>query len=114
MAWRFEVELAAGESTLVRVTFTPREEKVHLRRNLSYEVRTTLRRYVCELRDNYVVTDRVKLPKRLRQMLARDSEAMTPLQFSSENGAMVCSTDWSRARSVKSARVCSRSGFPPS
>ncbi len=86
---RFELELAAGESTLVRITFTPREEKVRWRRNLPYEVRTALRRYGCELRDNYVVTNRVKLPNRLRQMLARDSEAMIFSQFSSENGAMV-------------------------
>ncbi|MEP7072336.1 MAG: hypothetical protein ABI839_08105, partial [Verrucomicrobiota bacterium] len=86
---QFEVELAAGESTLVRVLFTPREENVRWRGNLRYEARTMLRRYLCELRDNYIVTNKVRMPKRLRKMLARDSEAMTTLQFSDEQEEMV-------------------------
>lgn len=81
---RFEVELAAGESALIKITFTPLKENLRSL-NLPYELRTMLRRYACELRDNYIVTNRIAMPRRLRQMLAIDSEAMTPLQFYSKN-----------------------------
>lgn len=84
---RFEVELAAGESTLVRVAFKPLKENVRSRRNLPYEVRAMFRRYACELRDNYVVTKMAKMPKRLRQMIAKDSEAMPPPHFLNGHGA---------------------------
>lgn len=75
---RFEVELAPGESALVNVAFHPQKEIGHPRRNLYYEAQAMFRRYTCEFRDNFVVTNRVRLPKRLRQMIAKDSEAMSP------------------------------------
>jgi hypothetical protein len=75
---RFEVELGAGEGTIVSVAFYPLKENGHPRRNLYYEAGAMLRRYTCEFRDNYVVTNRVRLPKRVRQIIAKDSEAMSP------------------------------------
>ena len=50
---QFEVEVKAGEDITIRLHFHELGE-VKSAENLNYRVRTTLRRYLCELRDNYL------------------------------------------------------------
>ncbi len=52
-AIQFDVVLGPGETALVRVASRARKGMQLGRKNLAYEARTMLRRYACELRDNY-------------------------------------------------------------
>jgi hypothetical protein len=51
----FEVELTAGQSQTVAVTFHDLSENGRSSEHVSYKVRTMLRRYLSEVRDNYVM-----------------------------------------------------------
>jgi hypothetical protein len=51
---RFEVELKGREQTTVRLDFHELDQAKKTAENLNYTARTMLRRYLCELRDNYL------------------------------------------------------------
>jgi hypothetical protein len=54
----FEIELNPGESRTVNIKFHGLQECGQSRESVSYEVKTMLRRYLCELRDNYITPAR--------------------------------------------------------
>lgn len=61
IAWRavdgridFEIELRPGENRVIKIKFYNLAGKGHNGDNLPYRLKTTLRRYLCEVRDNYV------------------------------------------------------------
>jgi hypothetical protein len=54
----FEIELSTAESTTVSVTFHDYPGTVQCQENIGYKLKTMLRRYLSEVRDNYVVTRR--------------------------------------------------------
>ena len=62
--WRidFAIELAAGQSTTVGITFHDSFANVKGRDDVGYKVKAMLRRYLSEMRDNYIVTRRTGLP----------------------------------------------------
>ncbi len=62
----FEVQLKGRESTIVRVQFHDSDEIEPPRENISYEAQTMLRRYLCELRDNYVIKGKLMLAGMMR------------------------------------------------
>jgi hypothetical protein len=51
----FEIELNPGENQLVKIRFHDLAEKGYYGDNLPYRLKTMLRRYLCEVRDNYIV-----------------------------------------------------------
>jgi hypothetical protein len=51
---QFEVELKGGEHATIRVDFHELNEAEETAEDLNYTARTMLRRYLCELRDNYL------------------------------------------------------------
>ena len=53
------VTLAAAESTTVSVTFHDYPGTTRCQDNVQYKLKTMLRRYLSEVRDNYVVTRRI-------------------------------------------------------
>ena len=57
----FGVDLDAGESRLIRVVMHELTEVVPTKEKLSYRLRTMLRRYLCELRDNHITPARLRL-----------------------------------------------------
>jgi hypothetical protein len=57
----FDIHLNPGESTAVRIKFHDLRAHEKSRESLSYQVKTTLRRYLCEIRDNYVTPARLWL-----------------------------------------------------
>ena len=61
IAWRqvngrinFEIELNPGESRVIKIKFHDFVGKERNGDNLPYRFKTMLRRYLCEMRDNYV------------------------------------------------------------
>ncbi len=61
IAWRalngridFEIELRPSEKRVIKIKFHELSEKGHNGDNLPYRLKTMLRRYLCEVRDNYV------------------------------------------------------------
>jgi hypothetical protein len=61
IAWRalngridFEIELSPSEKRVIKIKFHKLSEKGHNSDNLPYRLKTMLRRYLCEVRDNYV------------------------------------------------------------
>jgi hypothetical protein len=54
----FQVELAAGQSTMVGITFHDYPTEVCYRENTGYKLKVMLRRYLSEVRDRYVITRR--------------------------------------------------------
>ena len=58
----FEIELPAAESTTVSVIFHDYPGTVRCEENIRYKLKTMLRRYLSEVRDNYVVKRRTWLP----------------------------------------------------
>jgi hypothetical protein len=67
MAWRqvdgrinFEIDLNASESRVVKIKFHDFAGKERNRDKLSYRFNTMLRRYLCEMRDNYVAPMRCR------------------------------------------------------
>jgi hypothetical protein len=51
----FEIELNPGENQLIKIRFHDLAEKGCNGDNLPYRLKTMLRRYLCEVRDNYIV-----------------------------------------------------------
>ncbi len=73
LSWRvsdrsieFEIHLKAWESMEIRVRFYPPDVTSRSEENLSYKFQTMLRRYLCEVRDNYVTKGRFTLESLLR------------------------------------------------
>jgi hypothetical protein len=67
VAWRqinghidFEIELNPGENRVIEIKFRNLSEKGHHGDNLSYRAKAMVRRYLCEVRDNYVVPMRYR------------------------------------------------------
>ncbi len=57
----FEIELNPGENRLIKMTFHNLPEKAFDRDNLRTRFTTMVRRYLCEVRDNYITTARLRL-----------------------------------------------------
>lgn len=57
----FEVELSPDESTIIRISFHGLAEDARNGDSLPYRVKVMLRRYLCEVRDNYVTTAKLRL-----------------------------------------------------
>ena len=67
-AWRsvngcieFESELNPGESQVIKIRFHDPAERACDGDSLPYRLKATLRRYLCEMRDNYVTTTKFRL-----------------------------------------------------
>jgi hypothetical protein len=56
----FEIELNPGENQVIKIRFHDLAGKACNGDNLPYKLKTMLRRYLCELRDNYVTPMRFK------------------------------------------------------
>ena len=56
----FEIELSSGESKMVRVKFHELAESGSNGDILPYRFKVMLRRYLCEIRDNYVTTTKLR------------------------------------------------------
>jgi len=54
----FEIALNPGENRLIKIRCHDVVEKRYKRDNLLYRLKATLRRYLCEVRDNYIVPTR--------------------------------------------------------
>jgi len=83
LSWRlsddriqFETELKPGESTTVRIHFREPSAEGKKHETVSYRFRAMLRRYASELRDNHVMTNKLILTTRMRDVLAPDSRSM--------------------------------------
>jgi hypothetical protein len=57
----FTVDLAPGESTLLALRFKPSEDTAHSSQNLIRSAKTMLRRYLSEMRDNYLVPAKARM-----------------------------------------------------
>lgn len=57
----FEIELNPAEGRTVSVKFHDLWRNGQIRESVSYKVKTMLRRYLCEVRDNYVTTTKSRL-----------------------------------------------------
>jgi len=57
----FEIELNPGEGRIVSVKFHDLWGNGQSKEGVSYKVKTMLRRYLCEVRDNYVTTTKSRL-----------------------------------------------------
>lgn len=73
IAWRalngridFEIELSPSEKRVIKIKFHELSEKGHNGDNLPYRLKTMLRRYLCEVRDNYVAPLRCRFAARVR------------------------------------------------
>ena len=51
----FEIELNPGENQVIKIKFHDLTGKGHNGDSVPYKLKTMLRRYLCEMRDNYVV-----------------------------------------------------------
>jgi len=56
----FEVELDPGESRIITIKFHDLDGNGQCEETASYKAKTMLRRYLCELRDNYVTTTKLR------------------------------------------------------
>jgi hypothetical protein len=56
----FEIELDPGESRIIAIKFHDLDGNGHCEETASYKAKTMLRRYLCELRDNYVTTTKLR------------------------------------------------------
>ena len=57
----FEIELKAGETKIVCIRFHTFPANGYSGDNLSYRFKAMLRRYLCEIRDNYITTTKSRL-----------------------------------------------------
>jgi hypothetical protein len=57
----FEIELKTGDSKVVRIKFHTLPGSGYNGDNLSYRFKAMLRRYLCEIRDNYITTTKSRL-----------------------------------------------------
>jgi len=72
---RFEISLDPGRDATVHLAFHELSSNPRRGKSLPYLVRTMLRRYACELRDNYVVTEKLPVPPPLRDIFQSNSES---------------------------------------
>jgi hypothetical protein len=56
----FEIELDAGESSAIRITFRELDADGTAKETVAYRMKAMLRRYLCEVRDNYVTTAKLR------------------------------------------------------
>ncbi len=56
----FEIELSSGQSRTVSIRFHDLSGNGRYRENAGYKVKAMLRRYLCEVRDNYIVPAKFK------------------------------------------------------
>jgi hypothetical protein len=56
----FEVELDPGENRIISIKFHDLDGNAQCEETASYKAKTMLRRYLCELRDNYVTTTKLR------------------------------------------------------
>jgi hypothetical protein len=82
----FEIELGPNGSTTAHLRVHQLSGHPPRERGVTYKVGTTLRRYACELRDNYLVTNRLPLPSQLREALQTDSESIAATLPGLSNG----------------------------
>jgi len=57
----FRLTVGPGESTLLTLRFKAAEDLAHRRQNLAHSIKTLLRRYLSEARDNYVLPTKSRL-----------------------------------------------------
>src|SRR5207248_10942706 len=57
----FEIELRPGESKMLGIRFHELGGNECVRANLPYRLKAMMRRYLCEIRDNYITTARFRL-----------------------------------------------------
>jgi hypothetical protein len=57
----FEIELNPGENQVIKIKFNDLAGKERNGDSLPYRLKAMLRRYLCEMRDNYITTARVRL-----------------------------------------------------
>jgi hypothetical protein len=57
----FKLDLAPGESTLLRLLFKPAEDVAQARQNLAHSAKIVLRRYLSEARDNYLMPAKARM-----------------------------------------------------
>jgi hypothetical protein len=57
----FEIELNPGENTVIKIGFHGLNGSERSKEALSYKAKTMLRRYLCEVRDNYITTTKSRL-----------------------------------------------------
>jgi hypothetical protein len=57
----FKVDLAPGESTLLRLLFKPAEDVAQAHQNLGHSAKILLRRYLSEARDNYLMPAKARM-----------------------------------------------------
>ena len=55
-----EIELNPGESQMIRVKFHDLADNAYMGDNRLYRLKAMLRRYLCEVRDNYVVPTKAR------------------------------------------------------
>jgi hypothetical protein len=75
---RFEVELKPREIATVRVHFRALTAEAKSYETIPHRIRTMLRRYASELRDNYIMTNKLILGTRMRSVVSGDSGSRTP------------------------------------
>jgi len=56
----FEIELNPGEDRMIAIRFQELDGNGQCEETASYKAKTMLRRYLCELRDNYVTTTKLR------------------------------------------------------
>jgi hypothetical protein len=64
----FEIELNPGENRVIKIRFHELARQGCNGDNASYRLKTTLRRYLCEVRDNYVTPARLRLSRSRRRV----------------------------------------------
>ena len=57
----FEIELNPGENTVIKIKFHGLNGSEPSKEALSHKAKTMLRRYLCEVRDNYIMTTKSRL-----------------------------------------------------
>ena len=83
---QFEIDLDPGRKATIHLEFHELSGFARREKSVRYRVRTMLRRYACELRDNYVVTERVPVPALLRDVFQSDSESILSASYPQANG----------------------------
>ncbi len=83
---QFETNLKPGASATVRIHFHVLKAEDRGNETIAYRLRTMLRRCASEMRDNYVMTNKLVLSTRLHDVFAADSELMPRGGLISGNG----------------------------
>lgn len=83
---RFELELKAREHTTIRVRFRGLNVEAQSYETIPYRLRTMLRRYASELRDNHILTNKLILATRRWSVLPEDMQSGATGAVVSGNG----------------------------